>query len=53
MAGILYMGFTALGGWIGWAAASPLGMTAGVIGSLIGTAVGVYASGRINRYFRG
>jgi len=53
MAGALYMACTALGGWIGWAVGRPLGITAAVIISVVGSAAGVYISGRINRYFRG
>ncbi len=53
MAGALYLACTVLGGWVGWAVGRPLGMAGGLVVSLIGSALGVYVSGRINRYFRG
>lgn len=46
-----FLGAT-LGGWVGWAAGSPLSPYAGLFASLVGTGLGIWFARRIVRdYF--
>lgn len=51
MAKMLYFALSILGGWIGWALGSPLGIMVAFFLSLVGTALGVYLARRITRTY--
>ena len=53
MGRILYLVGATVGGWVGWVAVERLGLMAAFLGSVVGTAAGVYAAGRVSRRFLG
>lgn len=42
---------TAAGGWIGWMIGEPFGMFAAIVGSMVGTGVGLYYGRKIMREY--
>ena len=52
MAKMLYIAFSILGSWVGWALGDRFGIMTAFLLSLVGTAVGVYAARRITSTFQ-
>ena len=53
MGRMMYLLGATVGGWVGWVVVERFGFMTAFFGSIVGTALGVYAANRLTRHFLG